>query len=117
MPQPRKDSPDLVDLDNITCTIGEEYARVVYFTCRVRADALEIIGKAVPAPYTPDTPATHVALQRVPIKLNRDLPTVLYTIAFDIWLQLDGGGATAASRGPTRDWRGRLEVPRRRRQA
>jgi hypothetical protein len=115
MPQPKKDAPDLIDLQNLTAQIGESYAHVVYFVSRVRADALEIIGKSVPAPYTPDTPPTHVALQRVPITAGRDLVVTMFTLAFDLWLQHDGGGATAAARGPTRDWQGRIEVPRRRR--
>lgn len=115
MPQLTKDAPDLVDLQKMVGSIGEEYHHAVYFTCRVRADAMEVIGKTVPTPYTPDTEATHVALQRIPLQAKRDLVVVFYTLAFDLWLQHDGGGATAAARGPTHDWRGKVEVPRRRR--
>lgn len=115
MPQKAKDLPDLIDLQRMCESLGEEYKHVVYFTCRVRADALEVVGRSVAAPYTPDTPATHVALSRIPIKTPRDITNVLYTLAFDLWLQHDGGGASAAARGPTRDWQGRIEVPRRRR--
>lgn len=115
MPQMTKDAPDLVDLQNMVSSIGESYAHAVYFVCRVRADAMEVIGKTVPAPYTPDTEATHVALQRVPLLAKRDLTVTFFTLAFDLWIQHDGGGATAAHRGPPRDWRGRVEVPKRRR--
>lgn len=114
MPQKTVNAPDLVDVSNMTLAIGEHYGHAVYFTCRVRADALEIVAKAVGVPYTPDTPATHVALSRLQLTDQRPMATTLYTLAFDLWCQFDGGGATAAARGPTRDWRGRLEVPRRR---
>lgn len=114
MPNLTKNAPDLVDLQAMVGTIGESYAHAVYFSCRIRADALEVIGKTVPAPYTQATEATHVALQILPLQSRQDLTVVFYTLAFDLWLQHDGGGATAAKRGPTYDWQGRLNVPRRR---
>jgi hypothetical protein len=115
MPQPRKDEPDELDVFNMVSAIGEGYAHAVYFTTRYRADLVETIAKTVPAPYTPDTPPTYVALQTHKIGTPSRMSVVHYTLAFDLWLQHDGGGATAARRGPPRDWRGRLEVPKRRR--
>jgi len=115
MPQPTKNEPDEQDVFNMCQRIGEDYAHVVYFTTRYRADIVETIAKAIPAPYTPDTPPTHVALQTYPVRNSRRMSVVHFSLAFDIWLQLDGGGATAARRGPSFDWRGRVEVPRRRR--
>lgn len=114
MPQPTKNAPDLIDLTNLQQSLGEEYAHVVYFTLRVRADKVEVVAKSTPAPYTPDTPPTHVALQSWPVRVLKDWPTVLFTLAFDLWLQHDGGGATAAKRGPTYGWGGRVEIPGRR---
>jgi hypothetical protein len=115
MPMPTKNEPDLIDVQNLCSELGESYGVVVYFTCRVRADAVEVIGKTVGAPYTKDTEAEHVALYRVPLRNGRSMASTFYTLAFDLWLQHDGGGATAAARGPTHDWRGRVEVPKRRR--
>lgn len=114
MPQPKKDTPDFIDVQNILASLGEEYGVVVYFGIRLRNDHVECTGKTVGSPYTPDAAVQHVALQSFPVKQGKEIPTVLYTLAFDLWLQHDGGGATAAKRGPTRDWRGRLETPRRR---
>jgi hypothetical protein len=98
-------------------SIGEEFAHAVYFVTRYRGDIIEVIAKAVPAPYTPDTPATHVALATWPYRTVKNRTQVEFTLAFDLWLQFDGGGATAAKRGPTYGWSGRVEVPRRRREA
>lgn len=115
MPQPTKNAPDLIDLQNLCASLGEEYHVVVYFTCRIRADKCEWVAKTYGPPYTNESEVQHVALQSVPLFAKRDIPTILYTLAFDLWLQHDGGGATAAKRGPTYDWRGKVEVPRRRR--
>jgi hypothetical protein len=115
MPQPPHDEPDEQDVYNMCRSIGEEYSHAVYFITRYRADLVETIAKSVPAPYTIDTAPTHVAIQTSPLKLKRREPVVHFTLAFDLWLQHDGGGATAAKRGPTYDWRGRVEVPKARR--
>jgi len=115
MPQTTKNEPDEQDVFNMCETIGEEYHHVVYFTTRYRADVVETIAKSVPAPYTPDTKPTHVALQTYPARTSRRMSVVHFALAFDLWLQHDGGGATAAKRGPTYSWQGRVEVPRRRR--
>lgn len=117
MPQPTKNEPDELDVYNMISSIGEEYHHAVYFTTRYRADLVETIAKTVPAPYTPDTPPTHVALQTHKIGSNRRSTVVHFSLAFDLWLQHDGGGATAAKRGAPYGWDGRVMVPRRRRQA
>lgn len=114
MPQVTKNAPDLVDLQNILASIGEDYHAVVYFVSRMRGDKVEVVAKAYGAPYTQEGEVLRVALQTFPVKQPKDMAVVWYTLAFDIWLQFDGGGATAAKRGPTYTWQGRLEVPRRR---
>lgn len=115
MPQPTKNAPDWIDVQNLLGVLGEEYKVVVYFSTRVRADKVETIGKTYLAPYTLEAPVAHVALVTFPLQKPRDMATVCYSIAFDLWCQHDGGGATAAERGPTHSWQGRIEVPRRRR--
>jgi hypothetical protein len=114
MPQPTKNAPDYIDLTNLLGVLGEEYKVVVYFTTRIRADKVEIIGKTYSAPYTIEAPVEHVALVSFPVLRPKDMASTLYTIAFDLWCQHDGAGATAARRGAPTTWRGYPEVPRRR---
>lgn len=115
MPQPTRNEPDAIDLQNMLGSIGEEFHAVVYFVVRMRNDKWEVMAKAIGAPYGPDDEVIHVALQNWPITQSKNWNVVYFTLAFDLWLQFDGGGATAAKRGVTYDWRGRVEVPRRRR--
>lgn len=114
MPMPHRNEPDWVDVQNICSSLGEEYHVVVYFSTRLRDDKVEVIAKTYGAPYTLDAPVEHVALVSFPIKQPRPYAQVCHTLCFDLWLQHDGGGATAAKRGAPYDWRGRPEVPRRR---
>lgn len=114
MPQPTKNAPDYIDVENMCASLGETYAVVVYFVTRIRNGKVECIGKTIGAPYTPDAPVQHVALASWPVKLNKDMAQAMYTVAFDLWCQHDGGGATAAKRGPAYTWQGRVETPRRR---
>lgn len=114
MPMPVKNAPDWIDLQGMMGALGEQYQVVVYFSTRIRGDIVEIIGKTHGAPYTLEAPVQHVALASFPCNRPKDMATTMYTIAFDLWLQHDGGGASAAKRGPTYDWRGRVEKPRRR---
>lgn len=114
MPKHLRNAPDLIDLQNILGAIGESYSLVVYFSTRLRNDRVEVIGKAHSAPYTPDAPVLHVALVSFAVKQPQDMVQAFFTLAFDLWCQMDGGGATAANRGPTYGWSGRVEVPRRR---
>jgi len=114
MPMPTRNAPDFIDLANICTALGEEYHVVVYFTSRVRADKVEVIGKTHSAPYTQEAPVVHVALASFPLRQPKDMASTMYTLAFDLWCQHDGGGATAARRGAPYTWRGYPETPRRR---
>lgn len=114
MPQPTKNAPDWIDVENLCATLGESYGVVCYFGVRLRNGKVEITGKTVMAPYTPDAPVVHVALASFPIQLQKDLVVTIYTVTFDLWCQHDGGGATAAKRGAPYGWNGRVEIPRRR---
>jgi len=114
MPHPQRNAPDYIDLQNVLGALGENYAVVVYFSARLRNDRLEVIAKSYGPPYTLEAAVEHVALASFPITQPKDMATILYTLAFDLWCQHDGAGATAAKRGAPADWRGRLEVPRRR---
>jgi len=115
MPQVTKNAPDYVDLINLLGALGEDYKVVVYFSTRIRGDKVEVIGKTYGAPYTLEAPVAHVALASFPVKQPKDMATVFYTLAFDLWCQHDGGGATAAKRGAPTTWRGYPETPHRRR--
>lgn len=115
MPQAQRNAPDYIDLANILGTLGEEFKVVVYFSTRLRGDVVEVIGKTHSAPYTLEAPVIHVALASFPIKQPKDMASTLYTLAFDLWCQHDGAGATAAKRGAPHTWQGRVETPRRRR--
>jgi hypothetical protein len=115
MPQPTKNNPDYIDVGNLLRALSNDYQVVVYYSVRFRSDYVEVIGKTVGAPYSPDADPQYVALAKFPFHLKTDMAVTLYTLAFDLWCQHDGGGATAAHRGAPRAWDGRLEVPRRRR--
>ena len=111
MAQQTKNTPDWIDLQNMLGVLGEAYKVVVYFSTRLRDDRVEVIGKTYGAPYTLDAPVEHVALASFPVKRPQDMASTMYTLAFDLWCQHDGGGATAANRGPAYGWNGRVEVP------
>jgi hypothetical protein len=115
MPQTTKNEPDYIDVGNILRALSESYQVVVYYGIRFRADYVEVTGKTHGAPYTPDAPVEHVALSKIQFFHKANMAVTLYTLAFDLWCQHDGGGATAARRGPPTDWAGRVEIPRRRR--
>jgi hypothetical protein len=114
MPLPTKNAPDMLDVENMCAALGEAYHVVVYFTTRIRSQKVELIGKTHGVPYTQEAAVQHVALASWPVHVRKDIPTAMYTVAFDLWCQHDGGGATAAERGPASGWNGRVEIPRRR---
>lgn len=114
MPQVTKNNPDWIDVQNIQGALGEEYALVVYYSTRLRGDRVEVIGKAYGAPYVAEGTPAYVALVSFPVKQPKDMVVAFFTLAWDIWCQADGGGATAAKRGAPVTWRGYPEVPRRR---
>lgn len=115
MPQPTRNNPDWIDVENLLGALGEEYKVVVYYSTRLRSGRVEVIGKTYGAPYVAEGTPVHVALVSFEIKHPRDLVVVYFTIAWDLWCQHDGGGATAARRGAPSTWQGHPEVPRRRR--
>ena len=115
MPQVTKNAPDLLDVENMCASLGESYGVVVYWTTRIRAGKMELIGKTYAAPYTQEGTPVHVALASWPVQQNKDVYAAMYTVAFDLWCQHDGAGATAAKRGAPHNWQGRVETPRRRR--
>lgn len=114
MPQLTKNAPDLVDVENMCASLGENFSVVVYWTTRIRAGKMELIGKTHSAPYTQESEPVHVAMASWPVQQNKDVYTAMYTVAFDLWCQHDGAGATAAKRGAPYGWQGRVETPRRR---
>jgi hypothetical protein len=115
MPQSTKNAPDFIDVGNLLRALSDDYQVVVYYSVRFRSDYVEVIGKTVGAPYTSDIPAIHVALVKLQFHHKTDMVTSLFSIAFDLWCQHDGGGATAARRGAPVNWQGGYEIPRRRR--
>jgi len=114
MPQVTKNAPDMIDVENMCASLGESYHVVVYFSVRLRGGKVELIGKTHGAPYSMEAPVQHVALASWPVQLQKDMAVQMYTVAFDLWCQHDGGGATAAKRGAPHTWQGRVETPRRR---
>jgi len=114
MPQPTKNEPDQHDVFNLVASLAEEFGVQCHFYTRFTADFIEVIGKTHSSPYGITSPVIHVALQKIPYASKRSLQSAYYTLAFDLWIQHDGGGATAASRGPTYGWNGRVQTPRRR---
>lgn len=114
MPQPHKNTPDWIDVQNMLGALGEAYSVVVHFRLAIRGDRVEVIGKTVGAPYEPEGSPIHVALVSFPIKQPKDMASSIFTLCWDLWCQHDGAGATAARRGAPSTWQGRVEIPRRR---
>jgi hypothetical protein len=114
MPQPTNNAPDAHDVYNMLCSIGEEFGCTVEFCVRYYADYIQIVARARKAANAPDGAVEVQALTKYRYGLRTERTQLEYTLAFDLWLQLDGGGATAAKRGPAYGWNGRVETPRRR---
>lgn len=114
MPQPTKNAPDYIDVQNILGSLGNEYSLVVRYRTTLRSDKVEVIGEAYGKPYDFKGTPVFVALASFPIKQPKDMAQTLFTIAWDLWCQADGGGATAAKRGAPYSWSGYPEIPRRR---
>lgn len=114
MPQPTKNAPDWNDVHGILMSLGEDFSLVVVFSTTVRSDYVQTIAKAYRGTLEGPEEVIWQALVRQPYSKNTTFAQTCYTLAFDLWCQADGAGATAAKRGPTHDWRGRVEVPRRR---
>ena len=114
MPQVTKNAPDWQDVYNLIAAIGEDYNERVEFTTEVRCDYVQTIARAYAISGDRAETATHQALSRRALRQPGDMAVVCHTLAFDLWCQLDGAGATAARRSAPSDWRGRPIVPRRR---
>lgn len=114
MPQPTKNAPDAYDTFNMVSAIGEQFGLVVEFTCRYYADYVQVVARAYRPSIEGNGPVTHQALVKYKYGHKADRAQHEFTLAFDLWCQLDGGGATAAQRGATHDWQGRVQVPRQR---
>lgn len=114
MPQTTKNAPDAIDIENLCLALGESYHVVVYWSVRLRGGLVEVIGKTFGEPYTQDGSPIHVALASFKVQHPADMYQTMYTLAWDLWCQHDGAGATAARRGAPRSWSGYPEVPRRR---
>lgn len=114
MPQPTKNAPDAQDVYNMVSAIGEGFHMSVEFTKRYYADYVQVVARCYTIRGEDDGKVIHQALVKYRYGRQSDEQVMCYTLAFDLWCQLDGGGASAAQRGAPRDWQGRLEKPRRR---
>lgn len=112
---PVRNAPDDEDVYNILASIGEDYAAIVEFTTTYHADYIQTVARAYKVGNMVDKVLLHQALHRSKYRPAKQAAQVAYTLAFDLWCQFDGGGATAAQRGPAYGWNGRVETPRRRR--
>jgi len=114
MPQPTRNVPDSNDVYNILASIGEEFGCIVEFSVRYYADNVQLIARARKTNNYPNGTVEVQALTKYKYGVKTERTQLEYTLAFDLWIQLDGGGATAAKRGAPYDWRGRPERMRRR---
>lgn len=115
MPNRTVNAPDWFDVEAIIGSIRDDYSLLVLFTTTVRAEGVLTIGKAYRGTYAVPEEVVYQAKIMQPINTKATFAQTCYTLAFDLWCQMDGGGATAAQRGPTYGWSGSVEVPRRRR--
>jgi len=114
MPQVTKNAPDAHDTYNMCAAIAEEFGLIVEFTCHYYADYVQVIARARTYKENPEGEVTHQALTKYRYGTKTAREQLEYGLAFDLWCQCDGMGATAAKRGPTYQWNGRLEKIRRR---
>lgn len=111
MPQPTKNAPDAHDTYNMCARIGEEFGLEVEFSCRYYADYVQVVARAYPAAVGAPGGIVVQALTKYKYGHKADRAQHEFTLAFDLWCQMDGGGATAAQRGVTHGWDGRVQVP------
>jgi len=93
----------------MVASVGEEYKYLVEFVQFYRTDGVYTTAHAFR--YENDGTKT-IGYQALHKRDNHSKVTqaqVNFTLAFDIWCQLDGGGATAAKRGAPYQWSGRPE--------
>jgi len=115
MPQLTKNAPDGLDTYNMVAVIGSEFGLNVEFTCRYYADYVQVIARAYKAVMGPQQGVLFQAMSKTAYGHKAARAQIEYGLAFDLWCQLDGGGATAAQRGAPYDWQGRVRTPRWRR--
>lgn len=114
MPQRTKDAPDDQDVFNMCAALGEEFHVSCSFETHYYADCIQVVCRARLPQNLPNGEVVVQALSKRRYGKHTEVAQVHYLLAFDLWCQLDGGGATAAKRGPAYGWNGRVEVPRRR---
>lgn len=107
-------APDWIDVQNICTELGHEFGLRVQLVTEVKGDDVEFVARAYKVGGAFDGVLTFQALSRQRLKSVKDFPVVAFNLLFDIFQQADGGGATAARRGPSFGWRGRVNTPRRR---
>jgi hypothetical protein len=112
MPQVTKNAPDSQDAYKMCASIGEEFGLIVEFSCRYYADYVQVIARARPAVIGANADVIVQALSKYKYGSKTAREQIEYSLAFDLWCQLDGGGATAAQRGVPYDWQGRVQTPR-----
>lgn len=106
--------PDWIDVSNIARELGETFGLRVQVVAEYTADEFVFTCRAYSHKGTPNEVLTFQALTRQKLKSVKSFAATAYLLMFDIYMQADGGGATAARRGPPRDWRGRVKTPARR---
>jgi hypothetical protein len=114
MPQPTRNAPDAHDVYNMLCSVGEEYNMYVVFDIRYTADHITTIARSYGVKLQETGGVVYQAMSSRPYGSKVEQHQINYGLAFDIWCQADGAGATAAKRGAPRLWDGRPERLRRR---
>lgn len=107
-------APDMLDVFNIVCSLGDEYGLTVQFQTTLTLDAVQVIGRAYKHAGTVDPILQYQALVKKPLRNTRDIVPLMFTVVFDLWCQAEGMGSAAAQRGAPIGWNGRPQVRRRR---
>lgn len=99
--------PDMIDVYNIVSSLGDEYGLRIQFVSEYAPDYFTLIGRAY-KPTAVGQEALHFqALSRKPLRQARNPVAQMFTVAWDLYCQASGGGATAAQRGAPAGWNGR----------
>lgn len=107
-------APDMLDVFNIVCSLGDEYGLTVQFQTTLTLDAVQVIGRAYKHAGTVDPILQYQALVKKPLRNTREVVPLMFTVVFDLWCQAEGMGSAAAQRGAPIGWNGRPQVRRRR---
>jgi hypothetical protein len=114
MPQYLKNAPDDQDVFNLVAAIGEDYGALVEITVVYKADYIESVARSYSVGGVVDKVVVYQAYHRRKYRPALAQTQVNFTLGYDILMQYSNGGATAARRGPTHRYDGRVEIPRRR---